>query len=163
MKNIFRIFFFVLAVSAINAAPIFEVGLSTGRHVPVALVGAFRLDAFVFQVEGMGIKQETNDFWMTYRGTLAYRFFDALPFSLDAGVSCGHLYAKAPNKRNQAFNQANNTHSLWNFNHKEYIDISLALSANLFGFKLTTLYPVFKPINSSSTNLLWNIAYIVEL
>ena len=150
-------------VHSVYAEPIFEVGVSTGRHTPINLVTGVQLKSFVLRIEGMGYKESDNDLWVSTRGTLAYQFFSELPFSLETGFSCGHLYAKAPNKKNQAFNKANQTSYLWNYNSKEYLDLSIALSARLFGFQVSTFFSLYKPINSSSTRFLWNFSYLIEL
>lgn len=163
MLRITFIFLFLLTATALHGAPNFEVGISTGKHTPINLVAGIQFHSFVTRIEGMGYGNSENDFWLSTRGTFAYRFFSDLPFSIETGFSCGHLYAKAPNKRNIAFNKANQTNYLWDYNYKEYLDLSLAFSARLFGFQTSVFLPVYKPINSSSTRWLWNVSYIIEL
>ena len=70
----------------------FEVGASVGRPTPIMLnVGVGYKNGF-FRVAAGGWHLEPNEFWVGYRGSLAWKFFRELPFSLLLFGDSGSLF-----------------------------------------------------------------------
>lgn len=137
-------------------------GLLTNNETTLVLALAPRYDWAVFRVEGMGSYKAYNDEWLDIRGTLAYRFFADLPYFIETGISASYLYARAPNRFHESLNKANEHKLLWNYNEREYIDISLSVGANIYGFQANVIMPVFYLRNSVKPRPLWTFGYIFE-
>ncbi len=140
-----------------------ELGILTTNETTLNLEIGARYNAYSLRADVFGYSRNKHDGWLTLRAILGYRFFADLPYSIEPGISVGYLYAKAPNKFHQDFNEANEGKYLLPINQREYLDGSLSFAARLYGFQSTILVPVFFALNNVKPRFLWTFGYIFEL
>ena len=137
----------------------FEVGASVGRPTPIMLnVGVGYKNGF-FRVAAGGWHLEPNEFWVGYRGSLAWKFFRELPFSLDLGLGGGYAFAKAPNEIHRALNNANKKRYVRSYNYKESLDISAEIRANIYGVFTQLGIPLHYFMKHDEPTVLWQVGY----
>lgn len=155
---------FTQGVFALESSKLhFGAGVLTTNETSVNLAIETGYDWAMFRVEGFAFTKGETDEWMNARGTLSYRFFADKPYILESGISGGYLYAKAPNKFYKTFNKVNGKKFLWEYNLREYLDVSLSFSARLLGFQSNVIVPVVYFHNNVKPRFLWTFGYIFEL
>ena len=137
----------------------FEVGISAGRPTPIMLNAGVGYENVFFRATGGGMYLGSNEFWVGYRGNLAWKFFRELPFSLDLGISGGYAFAKAPNEILRALNNANKKRYVRSYNYKESLDISADIRANIYGFFTEIAIPVHYFMKHDEPTVLWQVGY----
>lgn len=164
MKIHFSIISFLFAFTLISAEKNspwgFEWGISTGEAIPLSLLAGIRYHNFYFRGEGLGYRQNSENYWCGGRGSVGVFFFKQLPFHLEFGISSGYSYAKAPNHLHRAFNEANGAYYLYEKNIEETGDISLDAGTSLFGFHLRISTPVYYFTGNKKPKLLWRAGYL---
>ena len=140
----------------------FEAGLSVGRPTPIMINGGVGYKNVFFRAMGGGFRFGPDDFWTGFRGSVAWKFFRELPFSLDLGLGGGYAFAKAPNEIHKAMNKANNANLLYPYNYKEILDVSAAVRINLLGFFTQISMPVYNFMEHDAPRYNWRIGYLVE-
>lgn len=153
----------LLAGSASFASDLrFSAGFGSRNQTPVVLLGGVSYKDAALKVQGMGLQQGSNDFWMGLRGSLLWTFFRELPFNFEAGLGGGYEYARTPNKMHQAINKANGKIILLPYNFKENLDVSLELWTHLYGFYTQLSAPIYRFKEHDAQNLLWGAGYLLE-
>lgn len=137
----------------------FEVGVSAGKPTPIMINAGVSKDNILFRVEGGGWHLGSNEFWVGYRGNLAWEFFHELPFSLDLGISGGYAFAKAPNEIHRALNRAGKRRYVRSYNYKETLDISIDVRPNIYGFFTQLAIPLHYFKKHNEPTVLWRVGY----
>lgn len=137
----------------------FEVGISAGRPTPIMINAGVGYENVFFRATGGGMHLGSNEFWVGYRGNLAWKFFRELPFSLDLGISGGYAFAKAPNEIHRALNNANKKRYVRSYNYKESLDISADIRANIYGLFTEIAIPIHYFIKHDEPTILWQVGY----
>ena len=153
-------FFAKTALAAENNSPWqFEVGAAAGRPTPIMINAGVGYKNVFFRVAGGGIHLGPNEFWVGYRGNLAWKFFRERPFSLDLGISGGYAFAEAPNEIHKALNKANKKLMVRPYNYKESLDISADIRANIYGVFTQLAIPVHCFMKHDEPTIIWQIGY----
>ena len=148
------------AVASENNSPWqFEVGASVGRPTPIMLNAGVGYKNGFFRVAAGGWHLKPNEFWVGYRGSLAWKFFRELPFSLDLGLGGGYAFAKAPNEIHRALNNANKKRYVRSYNYKESLDISAEIRANIYGVFTQLGIPLHYFMKHDEPTVLWQVGY----
>ena len=108
---------------------------------------------------GGGFRFGPDDFWTGFRGSVAWKFFRELPFSLDLGLGGGYAFAKAPNEIHKALNRANGKRYVRSYNYKESLDISAEVRANIYGVFTQIGIPVHYFMKHDEPTVLWQVGY----
>jgi len=137
----------------------FEVGASVGRPTPIMLNAGVGYKNGFFRVAGGGWHLGPDEFWIGYRGSLAWKFFRELPFSLDLGLGGGYAFAKAPNKIHKALNRANQKRYVRSYNYKEALDISAEIRADIYGVFTQLGIPLHYFMKHDEPTVLWQVGY----
>lgn len=137
----------------------FEVGISAGRPTPIMLNAGIGYENIFFRVMGGGFHLDADKYWVGFRGSLAWKFFRELPFSLDLGIGSGYSFAKAPNQINKALNRANGKRFVRSYNFKESLDISAEVRANIYGVFTQIGIPVHYFMKHDEPTVLWQVGY----
>ena len=137
----------------------FEVGISAGRPTPIMANAGIGYKNIFFRAMGGGMRFGADDFWVGYRGGLAWEFFRELPFTLDLGIGSGYSFAKAPNKYFKALNRANKDRMVRSYNYKETLDISAEVRACIYGVFTDLAIPVHYFMKHDEPTVLWQIGY----
>ncbi len=137
----------------------FEAGISAGRPTPIMInLGASR-ENVVFRIMGGGWHLDPDEFWIGYRGSVAWKFFYKLPFSIDLGLGGGYAFAKAPNQVFKALNRANHKRFVRSYNYKESLDISAEIRANIYGVFTHIGIPIYYFMKHNEPNVFWQVGY----
>lgn len=137
----------------------FEAGISAGRPTPIMLNAGIGYRNVFFRVMGGGFHLDADEYWVGFRGSLAWKFFRELPFSIDAGIGSGYSFAKAPNGYLKALNRANNKRFVRSYNFKESLDISAEVRANIYGVFTYVAVPVHCFMKHDEPNVIWQVGY----
>ena len=137
----------------------FEAGISAGRPTPIMINAGVGYENVFFRVTGGGLHLGSNEFWVGYRGNLAWKFFRELPFSLDLGISGGYAFAKAPNEILRALNSANKKRYVRSYNYKESFDVSADIRANIYGFFTELGIPLHFFSKHNEPTVIWQAGY----
>lgn len=137
----------------------FEAGMSVGRPTPIMINGGVGYKNVFFRVMGGGFRFGPDDFWTGFRGSVAWKFFRDLPFSLDLGLGGGYAFAKAPNEIHKALNRANGKRYVRSYNYKESLDISAEVRANIYGVFTQIGIPVHYFMKHDEPTVLWQVGY----
>ena len=137
----------------------FEVGISAGRPTPIMINAGIGYENIFFRAMGGGIHLGSDDFWVGYRGFLAWEFFRELPWTLDLGLGGGYAFAKAPNEYHKALNRANKTRYVRPYNYLEAFDISIEARASIYGVFTDIAIPVHYFMKHDEPTVLWQIGY----
>lgn len=157
---IIAFFYAETALAAENKSPWqFEAGIAASRPTPIMLNAGVGYENVFFRVAGGGMYLGSNEFWVGYRGNLAWKFFREHPFSLDLGISGGYAFAKAPNEIHRALNKANKKLMVRPYNYKESLDISADIRANIFGVFTEIAIPIHYFMKHDEPTIIWQIGY----
>ena len=137
----------------------FEAGISAGRPTPIMLNAGIGYENIFFRIAGGGIHFGPDDYWVGFRGFLAWKFFRGLPFSLDLGIGSGYAFAKAPNEVHKALNRANGKRLVRSYNYKESLDISAEIRANIYGVFTQLAIPVHYFMKHDEPTVIWQVGY----
>lgn len=137
----------------------FEAGVSAGRPTPIQLNAGVGYKQLFVRAFGSGIHINPDEYWVGFRGSFAWEFFNDLPFSLDLGIGSGYSFAKAPNAINKALNRNNPMFRIRTYNYKEALDISAEVRANIYGVFTYVAIPVHCFMKHDEPTILWQIGY----
>lgn len=137
----------------------FEAGLSAGRPTPFMLNVGVGYENVFFRAMGSGLYFGTDDYWVGYRGSLDWKFFRELPFSLDLGIAVGYSFAEAPNEMHKAMNRANDKRFVRPYNYKEAFDISAEVRTNFYGFFSQLCIPFHYFMKHDEPKIFWQFGY----
>ena len=147
-------------LAAENSSPWqFEVGAAAGRPTPFMINAGVGYKNIFFRAAGGGIHLGPNEFWVGYRGNLAWKFFRERPFSLDLGISGGYAFAEAPNEIHRALNKANKKLMVRPYNYKESLDISADIRTNIYGVFTEIAIPIHYFMKHDEPTIIWQIGY----
>lgn len=141
-----------------------EFGISFGSPAPILLSAGLHyqfsenVGSFI-RAGGLGIHSKAKDFWCGARGSLGFSILRNRPYFLEAGMSLGYFYAQAPNLIHQSFNKINNGYYLYEYNRKEFFDVSAMIGIHLWGIHIETELPLLDKGNTSYS-ILWRVGYI---
>ena len=137
----------------------FEVGVSAGKPTPILFNAGIGYENVFFRAMGGGLHLGPDEYWVGYRGFLAWEFFSELPFNLDLGIGVGYLFAKAPNEIYKALNRMNSVRYIRSYNFQEALDISIEARANIYGFFAQIAVPVHIFMKHDEPNVIGQVGY----
>lgn len=146
--------------SKTQASPwLFEAGISAGRPTPIMINAGIGYNNVFFRAQGGGMRFGSDDYWVGFRGSLAWKFFRELPFSLDFGFGGGYAFAKAPNGYLKALNRASGKRMVRSYNYKESLDISGEIRASIYGAFTQIGIPIHYFMKHDEPTVLWQVGY----